>query len=52
MCEASVQEETYMVSMAIVLLLAAVGTSLFFGRLAETLENRFRERFQSDSGKG
>jgi hypothetical protein len=33
-----------MVSLVIVLFLAAVTISLFLGRLAQTLENRFRER--------
>lgn len=33
-----------MVSMVIVLFLVAVAISLFFGRLAETLMNRFNEQ--------
>jgi hypothetical protein len=35
-----------MISMVIVLFLVAVAISLFFGRFAETLTNRFRERSQ------
>jgi hypothetical protein len=35
-----------MVSMVIVLFLTAIAISLIFGRLAEILANRFRERLQ------
>ena len=40
------QEETQMVSMIIVLFLAAVAVPLLFGRIAETLENRLWGRLQ------
>ncbi len=42
-----------MVSMVIVLFLVAVVISLFLGRIAETLTDRFRERSQQpQTGEG